>query len=225
MPMTHSGAFPIKHYYPGGFGATGSDCSFVWTSERETFPGRIFELQKVGTNKCIEMYIHADYMECSESARNGTYVPPAGANGINSSCCQGGIGPIKYAVVGGEFPPSLYLDIDTGYMMGFIDEIEKIAPEKLGVPPNFKFDETNYVKYAKSGLAAKFIVRAFDSGNTAMYNDTEMTMNIQTNWSSRRDKFILNIENQFYLDQKPVSNEEFVKGMKRKGYYPGPGCE
>jgi hypothetical protein len=93
------------------------------------------------------------------------------------------------------------------------------------VPPDFKFDETNYLKYAVPGLALKFYVRAFDSGNTGMYDDREVQMYVRTNWSSRRDRFVLNIENQFYLDGKPADNKTYVKGMKSKGYYPGPGCK
>ena len=205
MPMTHSGAYPIEHYYPGGFGGAGSDCSFTWVPIVQTIPNDIFEYETVGENKC-------------------TYVPPSGTSSISPSCCMGGVGALKYAVLGGEFPPSLYLNIDTGEMVGVIDSIEVSAAKRLGVPPNFKFDETNYAKYAVSGLSLICQFRVFDSGNTSSYNDIEALIPISTNWSARRDKFVLNIENQFYLDGKPVDNKTYVKGMKSKGYYPGPGC-
>jgi hypothetical protein len=74
------------------------------------------------------------------------------------------------------------------------------------------------------GLASNFLVRAFDSGNTSNYDDKYLIMNIRTDWSARRDRFVLNIDNQFYLNGKPVSNKEYILAMKKKGYYPGPGC-
>ena len=224
MPMTHSGAYPIEHYYPGGFGGAGSDCSFTWVPIVQTIPNDIFEYETVGENKCIQMAIRADYTQCLEDIIDETYVTPSGTSSISPSCCMGGVGALKYAVLGGEFPPSLYLNIDTGEMVGVIDSIEVSAAKRLGVPPNFKFDETNYAKYAVSGLSLICQFRVFDSGNTSSYNDIEALIPISTNWSARRDKFGLNIENQFYLDGKPVTNKTYIKGVKSKGYYPGPGC-
>jgi hypothetical protein len=225
MPMTHSGQYAIEHYYPGGFGPTATDCKFTWLPTTQTIPNPIFEQETVGPNGCVQMSVAANYTECLSSIINHTYVPKPGTSYIDFQCCGPGEGDVKYALLGGEFPPNLYLDIDTGKMIGLIDELEVIAPKRLGVPPGFKFDETNYLKYAVPGLALKFYVRAFDSGNTASYDDREMQMYVRTNWSSRRDRFVLNIENQFYLDGKPVDNKTYVKGMKSKGYYPGPGCK
>jgi formylglycine-generating enzyme required for sulfatase activity len=39
------------------------------------------------------------------------------------------------------------------------------------------------------------------------------------NWSSDRDEFILNIRNQFFIDGKPVTNEEYLTTMKGRGYF------
>jgi len=225
MPMT-SDQYPIEYYYPGGFGATSQNCMFTWKATDETF-GRtpIYENQRVCGNGCNNLRITANYTRCSAAAKNGTYIPPnVGDRFTLSECCGPGDGPIKYALLGGEFPPSLYLNIDTGKLCGFIDGIEKIAPKRLSVPPNFRFNESNYLSFAVGGLAARFLVRAFDSGNTGHYDDRYLTMNIRTDWSARRDRFVLNIDNQFYIDGRPVSNKEYLLGMKRKGYYPGPGC-
>lgn len=225
MPMTHSGQYAIDHYYPGGFGPTGSDCRFTWIPTTQTIPNPIFEKERVGPNGCVRIGVEADYTECLPSVLNGTYTHPVGTPAISMACCGGGVGTIKYALLGGEFPPSLYLDIDTGQMVGEIDEIEKAAAKRLGIPPDFKFNETNYLQYARPGLDLHFTVRAFDSGNTGTYDDREIVMYVRTNWSARRDRFVLNIENQFYLDGKPVDNKTYVRGLKAKGYYPGPGCE
>lgn len=227
MPMTHSGPHPIEYYYPGGFGQTASNCRFAWVSTKETIPNPIFENQRVGSGAkdCVQIGVKVNYTDCLDSVENDSYVTRPGTSSISAECCYYGVGAVKYAVLGGEFPPSLYLDIDTGRMMGLIDGLEKIAPERLGLPPNFKFNESNYRDGAVSGLKIQFLVRAFDSGATSVYDDRMVEMHLRTNWSARRDRFILNIENQFYLDEKPVTNEEFLKGMKRKGYYPGPGCQ
>lgn len=226
MPMTNSGPNPIEYYYPNGFGETASNsaCIFKWKPIRETIPNEIFEQQTVGPNKCIRMSVRADYTQCLPAVMNGTYNAPPGTSAISSVCCGPGSGPIKYALLGGEFPPSLYLDIDTGEMRGHIDELEKTAPERLNMPKDFKFDETNYLKYYIPGLNLRFLVRAFDSGDPSSYSDTFMILPIRTNWSARRDRFVLNIQNQFYLDGKPVDNGTYIRGMKAKGYYPGPGC-
>jgi hypothetical protein len=170
------------------------------------------------------MSVQSNYTECLPTILNSTYVPPPGAPVIDLACCGSG-GPIKYAIIGGEFPPSLYLDIDTGTIVGEIDGLEAIAPKRLGIPADFKFNETNYLKYAVSGLELRFTVRAFNSSDTSVYDDHEVVMYLRTNWSARRDRFILNIQNQFFVDGATATNAAFVKAMKSKGYYPGPGCE
>ena len=222
MPMT--GSQPIEYYYPNGFGESSQSCKITWFP-RYTIPNPIFERQTVGPNSCIQMSVGANYTICLPSIINGSYSQRSGTNSITNVCCGPGLGSIKYAIVGGEFPPSLYLNIDTGIMSGIIDDVEVIAKERLGVPDGWKFDETNYLKYAVPGIDVNFVVRAFDSGETTTYSDRTITMHIRTNWSSRRDKFVLNIQNQFYLDGKPVDNATYIKGMKSKGYYPGPNCE
>lgn len=225
MPMTHSGLYPIEYYYPGGFGLTATNnCLFTWTPTIITFPDRIYEYQTVGENKCIQMSIHANYTQCLPSITDATYVPQPNTSYISSSCCGPGTGEIKYAVLDGEFPPSLYLDIDTGHMEGIIDLIEISAFRRLGAPRQFKFDETNYAKYAISGLSLFCLVRAFDSGNTADFDDFVIEIPVHTNWSARRDKFVLNIENQFYFDGKTVDNKTYLERIKSLGYYPGPNC-
>lgn len=87
--------------------------------------------------------------------------------------------------------------------------------------------------YAKSGSAAfysdgfavpknvTFVARAFDAdAPTLGYIDGRFTIDISNNWSSDRDRFILNIRNQFFVDGKPVTNKEYLATMKSRGYFP-----
>jgi hypothetical protein len=222
MPMT--GSLPIETYYPNGFGILfggASACSFVWMPD------------DIEINRFNEIYEMQRLCECGSLAVRANYRVRTSANQPDQDpdqdqdtffCSYDPIGPIKYAVVAGEFPPSLYLNIDTGNICGIVDNLMDIAPERFG-GIDFKFNETNYLQGAKPGGEIYYTIRAFDSGNTAAYSDKNFTLYVQTNWSSRRDKFILNIENQFYLNGYPVTNREYINGMKDKGFYPGPGCE
>lgn len=94
-------------------------------------------------------------------------------------------------------------------------------------PP--RYDETNYASGGSSALysggfastvAIPFIARAFDSTDPLEnYIDGRFVVNIMNNWSSDRDSLILNIRNQMYLEGKPVTNAEYLNGMKAKGYF------
>lgn len=92
-----------------------------------------------------------------------------------------------------------------------------------------QFTEDNYARRGSAGLYAAgfpldkdvtFIARAFDSGNTGRYIDGLFTIATNNNWSSDRDRFILNIRNQMYVDGKPVTNGEYLETMKARGYFP-----
>ena len=92
-----------------------------------------------------------------------------------------------------------------------------------------QFTEDNYARRGSAGLYAAgfplekdvtFIARAFDSGNTGRYIDGVFTIATNNNWSSDRDRFILNIRNQMYVDGKPVTNREYLETMKARGYFP-----
>lgn len=216
MPMT--GTPSIETYYPNGFGVlfdpNSSSCAFEWEPDDIQINrfNEIYEMQRLC--ECGSLRVHADY-RLSVGAAGGYDTP---------TCFYDPVGSIKYAVVAGEFPPSLYLNIDTGVICGLVDNLMDIAPERFG-GIDFKFNESNYLQGAKPGGEIYYTIRAFDSGNTAAYSDKNFTLYVQTNWSSRRDKFVLNIENQFYLNGYPVTNREYIDGMKVKGFYPGPGCE
>jgi hypothetical protein len=92
-----------------------------------------------------------------------------------------------------------------------------------------QFTESNYAERGSAGLYSKgfptkkdivFTARAFDSGNTGRYIDGVFAIETNNNWSSDRDRFILNIRNQMYVDGKPVTNREYLETMKARGFFP-----
>lgn len=151
-----------------------------------------------------------------------------------NECCD-----IKYMVVDGEFPPDLILNMETGVASGFISEMD--LPDKPGdpnskdyfmkrwkLPPDYRITEKNYATVGSASSfangkpatnTARFIIRAFNARDPRVFNDKEFTITITNNWSSDRDRLILNINNQFFLDGKPVTNREYLLGMKKRGYF------
>jgi hypothetical protein len=93
-----------------------------------------------------------------------------------------------------------------------------------------RYTEDNYAKSGAETLYADgfpipqdvtFIARAFNASNPIEeYIDGRFTIQLSNNWSIDRDKFILNIRNQFFIDGKPVTNKEYLSVMKSRGYFP-----
>lgn len=98
-----------------------------------------------------------------------------------------------------------------------------------GTQTSRRFTEDNYGTFGSSkahsggfGRASdvRFIARAFDStAPTTTYIDGEFVFKVQSNWSSDRDGFILNIRNQFFIDGKPVTNDKYLSVMKERGFF------
>ena len=139
MPKPNmTGVQPIEYYYPGGFGevnlveqdealstATGDiqwlSPAILNKSYNETSPSRpIYEQQKVLRPQDVTV-------ECNTAIQlRAAYVSYVGAPPTTG-------GDLKYAIVSGVFPPSLTLDIDTGYLYGKIDDLDDIFPEEFGI--------------------------------------------------------------------------------------------
>lgn len=131
---------------------------------------------------------------------------------------------VTYEVISGEWPPGLTMS-SGGQITGIIDMNEVSAPAKAGVPPEgFRFNETNYLKHHVSGVTLEFTVRGTVASIPPVTSDFPTTMSVRTNWSARRDKLILNINNQFFLNGKAVDNQTYLDGKKAEGNFPGPEC-
>lgn len=132
---------------------------------------------------------------------------------------------VHYKLMGGEWPPGLTLETQTGQIYGVIDDNAVSAPGKVNTPPpNFQYNESNYLQYHTSGAALNFTIRAYNPMLPSMYLDNDITMYVRSNWSTKRDDMTLNIPNQFYIDGQPVDNETYLKTQKSRGYFPGPDC-
>lgn len=190
---------------------------------------RVMELQQFSESSSSVVY----------SAHPAT-PPPLTASGISNtfyghcylcnSCCD-----IKYMIIDGEFPPDMILNMDTGRAYGYISEMDlpddpnlpqsgkDYFLEKYRLPTNYRINEQNYATVgsaAEFGSAtASYTIRAFNAKDPRVFTDKKYYMTIRNNWSSDRDRLIINIKNTFYLDGKPVENTKYLQGMKEKGYF------
>jgi hypothetical protein len=181
-----TGTQPIEYYYPSGFGElniveqdesiSGITNDIEWLSPailnkiyNETSPSRpIFEQQKLLRPQDPDV-------GCREIIRlKSVYVSYVG-----SPPTIGGV--LKYAIVSGTFPPSVTLDIDTGYLYGKIDDLDDIFPEEFGltnptgIPEDpkdlaaaenfgFTFGEQGLRKFTETNYAERGSARLYRGG-------------------------------------------------------------
>lgn len=164
----------------------------------------------------------------------GIYASMSGVVYGCNECCD-----IKYMVIAGEFPPDLTLDMETGVAYGFISEMDlpdnpgdssgrDYFMERWRLPPSFRITEKNYATVGSASSfrngrgaenIARFIIRAFNARDPRVFTDKEFSISISNNWSSDRDRLIININNQFYVDGNPASNRGYLKKMKERGFF------
>ena len=196
--------------------------------------GAFTELQKINkTESRIRFHAYPSPGPPSTTV-TGIYSSVYEIRYICNECCD-----IQYMVVGGEFPPDLILDMDTGVAYGMVSEMD--LPDSPGdnsskdyfmkrwkLPEDYRINEKNYATVGSAsafanGLpannTAKFVIRAFNAKDPRVFTDKEFSMRISNNWSSDRDRLILNINNKFFIDEKPVSNAEYLSKMKERGYF------
>ncbi len=181
-----TGAQPIEYYYPTGFGelnivdqdeslssVTGDiqwlSPAILNKSYNETSPSRpIFEQQKVIRPQDPDV-------DCRTVIQlRASYVSYVGAPPTTG-------GDLKFAIVSGVFPPSLTLDIDTGYLFGKIDDLDDIFPEEFGltnpqgIPEdprdtkaaetfNFNFGEQGPRKFTEDNYAVRGSASLYKAG-------------------------------------------------------------
>ncbi len=132
-------------------------------------------------------------------------------------------GEVSYSFVGSH-PPGLIIDGDQ--LKGIIAELDDWVPE-FARPPDFTYntDEAfgaNYATYGSSlagSYTPSFVIRA--SIGTGEFADQTFTMTVRNDYSSDRDKYILEqFENHdLFLDGKKVTALEYLYWYKLNGYY------
>jgi hypothetical protein len=256
------GVNPIEYYYPNrDFGELNIVPQNLLLQNSDPTPTPIMWVRPAILNKLrgdrspiTPIYEQLRFLDEgeAESCAITVFLKAAWARRVSGLIFSSG-GDIKYAIVGGRFPPSLTLNIDTGRIYGRMNDLDEILAEEFGDIPSdipednsaleaasvFGFDygtqsprrftESNYGTFGSARAHAKgfgrssdvtFTARAFDaSAPTERYIDGRFVFEVQSNWSSDRDGFILNIRNQFFVDGKPVTNEKYLSTMKARGYF------
>lgn len=195
--------------------------------------GSFRELQRIPKNSgAIQFNAYPAPGPCTTTT-SGIFSSAWGMRYDCNDCCD-----IKYMIISGEFPPDLTLDMETGEAYGLVSEMDlpddpedksgkDYFMERWRLPPNYKITEKNYATVGSaSGFwngrpasnTARFVIRAFNARDPRVFNDREFTMTITNNWSSDRDRLILNIDNQFFIDGKPTTNKDYLLKMKDRGY-------
>lgn len=233
---THYGIQPPNYYYPGieqnpisidGIGCqggSGSECPIAFGPEPVSGPGGGFMLsgidpfsQRYREKQSVDIQVLRHYYKMVSLT--------PGAYGVEY---QGCVSAPYVMVVGGEFPPDLTIDMETGQISGVMSDMDLFV-EQFRLPEGYKLNETNYATIGSAGayknglgttVVAKFVMRAFDPGYTGWYVDTVYSFQVSNWWSSDRDRFILDITGPFAVDGEIITNNaEYLRRMKQKGFW------
>ena len=130
--------------------------------------------------------------------------------------------PEYFIAVGSTLPAGLSLGTG-GVLSGIVLEMDSFVEEFKNRPEGFKYDEQNYATFGSAKTGSKtftFSIDAFASGGSGGTATQVHTLTVNNNWSSDRDEFIREIDNQFFIDGIKVTNEEYLTEMKSRGYFP-----
>ncbi len=130
----------------------------------------------------------------------------------------------NYAFTTGTIiPPGLTLTTG-GLLYGRVEDMDLFVPE-FQKPGGFQFDEVNYATWGSAKEGSKtfsFSVDAYTGYGAGLTLAQIHSILIRNNWSSDRDNFIREIDNNFCIDGNPVTNENYLTIMRDRGYYPHP---
>ena len=133
-------------------------------------------------------------------------------------------GAQEYSVsAGSTLPLGLSLGTASGIISGIVLEMDGFVDEFNNKPEGFKYDEENYATFGSAKTGSKtftFSIDAFHSGIGGGTSTQLHSILIRNNWSSDRDEFIREIDNQFFIDGVKSTNEEYLTEMKSRGYFP-----
>jgi hypothetical protein len=148
---------------------------------------------------------------------------------VNHQCVavfgEGAGAPDYFLTVDSTLPSGLSLGTG-GILSGTVLDMDLFVPE-FEKPTGFKFDEQNYASYGSAKHGTKLFNFSIDAvaadGPTAGSGGTATqvhSITISNNWSSDRDELIRQIDNDFFIDNVKVTNEEYLTTMKSRGYFP-----
>jgi hypothetical protein len=131
---------------------------------------------------------------------------------------------VNYVVSAGSvIPTGLTLDTN-GLLYGRVEDMDLFVPE-FQKPGGFHFDEVNYASFGSAKEGSKvfsFSVDAYTGDGAGLTLAQTHTILVRNNWSSDRDNFIREIDNNFCIDGSSVTNENYLTIMRDRGYYPDP---
>ena len=133
------------------------------------------------------------------------------------------VGAEQYSVTAGStLPLGLSLGTASGVLSGIVLEMDNFVDE-FNKPEGFKYDEQNYATFGSAKTGSKTLTFSIDAFHSGIGGGTATQLHsilIRNNWSSDRDEFIREIDNQFFIDGITVANETYLTEMKSRGYFP-----
>jgi len=108
-----------------------------------------------------------------------------------------------------------------GYISGIVLDMDLYVPE-FEKPDGFKFNESNYASYGSAKVGSytfNFSIDAIATGGGETASPQMHNITIRNNWSSDRDEFIREVDQNFAVEGHPVPNEEYLAAMKSRGYF------
>ena len=138
--------------------------------------------------------------------------------------------PHYYVSAGSTLPNGLILSTG-GYLYGTVLDMDSFVPQFMGGETGCWNDHENYAvrgsasQYAGGSPTPYGFTFSVDAVASGAFGGTAIqlhTISITNNWSSDRDQLIRCLDQTFYVDCIPVTNEEYLLSMKAKGYFPGP---
>lgn len=132
-----TGTQPIEYYYPAGFGelklaAQGDPFHSLTGDIRWLSPPVLnkYYNESSPSNPFFEQQRVVRPQDPDGGCRTTIRLRASYVSYVGTPATTGG--SLKFAIINGVFPPSLTLDIDTGYIFGKIDDLDDIFPEEFG---------------------------------------------------------------------------------------------
>jgi hypothetical protein len=162
-------------------------------------------------------------IEWNTNPNLGTYIELQNIVPVILDATEFGSDDILYTFIE---PIPQFLQINDNVLSGVIGELD----DWFYTPPaDFSYNTTetyggNYCNFG-SGLAGttnvSFVIRAYRSSNPSNFSDQTFTVNVRNNYSSDRDRMIIDhISNlELFVNGQKVTPQDFIQHYKDMGYY------